>query len=142
MVDREGMVCGFLFLLVVAGYTSVAAIVIAEKDKDDNCIRGKRGGIDVADWLLGQGILGTIECFIFFVSAVMSENYLDAARVLRAAWALIGDIFGLIWIIWGIVIISTNENSDCIYDGTRVGIFSLVLIVLQFVVLCCKRCFR
>lgn len=136
MVGREEkgvIICVLSFLLVVGLCTSIASIVIAEQDKDDSCIRGNRGGIDVADWLLGQGIFGIISCDVYVVGLILvCVNSFDAAQFLGIGWVILSGLFGVMWMIWGIVIVSTNENNKCIADGTRVGVYSLVLIALQF----------
>lgn len=138
--DKGVIISALTFLLVCGICISVSSVVIAVQDKDDDCIRGNRGGIDIADWLLGQGIDGLIACVIYIVCiTLVCADSTEAAKFVGITWFVLNVLFGIIWTIWGIVVISTNENNKCIDDGTRIGVFSLVLIILQFIGLFCSR---
>lgn len=142
VAGREQDKCNAFFTMCVFSVVDLVcglvATLVALSDEDDACIEGSRGGLTIAQWLLGVGILNLVgfSVCVALASMICCDKVREADATYRH-WLKIGLGFGITWSIWGIIVMSTHENSSCVADGARVGLVPLVLLLLSYCVCPC-----
>lgn len=119
------MVCVSMFVLALA----IPSVIFAIEDEDSACQKGTRGGLNLSDWLKGFGLEKIILTGVLYVSLALGLAH--EALLIPGFIAIIADIFfTVIWWIWGVVILATNENNKCVAQGKSMGVMAIINLVL------------
>jgi len=113
---------------------AILSLIIAFQEENDHCQKGKRGGLILSDWLKGA----TIELLVYTVFVVimigglvccMRNNNHKAVMgisIVVAVVMYIHILFEICWFIWGMVLLVTPQNSQCITKTTTLGVFAVI----------------
>ena len=131
--DWMGVLFGILASLPVAIFTlglGIPTLIFAFSEENDSCQKGTRGGLTLSDWSKGAGFNLALSTLIMMIA--LSLN-LATKRKGPAQFSLIllgfGLVFTVMWEIWGIVVIATAENNQCVADGSGMAIMAIINIV-------------
>lgn len=120
------MFCVSLFVLAL----NIPLLYYGFEDEDSTCVQGERGGIDLPTWnkIVGmEKVVLTLFLYISLIIASLGGEFM----LIGVSIALILDIFWhVIFWIWGVVIISTNENNSCVSDGKGMAVICIIWLVL------------
>lgn len=130
---------------------SIASITIGVQYHNHPCQEARKSGLILSEWLLGQGVFKMIVVVVmsgFLGFIYRKSRTLDAFGVFdcvctqRALFAilitmLLDIVFTIIWLIIGIMVISTEENTTCIDRNIHLAVLSLINIILMGVFSAC-----
>jgi hypothetical protein len=107
------IVLGF-FLVVPLSITSI----VLSQTKDSSCDVKDEMGLNVANWLLGQGIT-----ILVFWAALIVAFF---APAISLALIIVDTLFSTSWFVVGGIILF-RSNIDCINEGGTMIIYALVM---------------
>jgi uncharacterized YccA/Bax inhibitor family protein len=119
--------CLSLFVLGLA----IPTVYYGFADEDSTCQEGERGGLNLSDWCKGAGLSAiVVTAWIWimagFTLATNHEGFMIGALVVGIA-----DVFfWIMWWIWGVVILATNENNRCVAQGKGMAVMCIINLVL------------
>ena len=123
-------ICGLCVTSCFVIGLALPTIYYGFQEEDLQCQEGERGGLNLSDWLKGSGISFIIITGFVIVTKIIVSIFNISKIFYFCTLVLIADIlFWIGWVIWGVIIISTKENSKCISQGTNIGILSIVNII-------------
>lgn len=100
-------------------------------DEDADCQRGERGGLNLSDWVKGQGLTTIIMVgWIWLMSLILIVTDNDTVMVPFVFVIVLDILFAFMWWIWGIVILATNENNRCVAEGKGMAIMCIINLVI------------
>jgi hypothetical protein len=117
------MFCASIFVLGLAIPTTYYGFA----DEDSTCQEGERGGINLSDWVKGAGLSAICVTGWVWAMAGLAVATEHEAFVISGIVVCILDIFFWIaWWIWGIVVLTTNENNTCVSDGKGMAVMAII----------------
>ena len=127
-----GVLCGMCIISVVVLGTAFPATLYGFGDEDASCQKGTRGGINLSDWLKGFGMEKIFIVVLACISLAFSQCC-QAFTYIGGTISVIDILFTIAWAIWGIVILATGENNDCVAEGHEMAIMAIIDIILCWV---------
>jgi len=132
-----GPIIGLLICVsVVQLVMIIVCYVYAFQDQHDDCQDGKRGGINLFEWCVGEASAALITLVLLWVvvgvSVCVNTDPTGGVFIILTLSA----IFSTIWNIWGIVVLSTNENNQCVAEGKPFAIVAIVYIAISLLTSC------
>jgi hypothetical protein len=118
--------CVSLFVLGLA----IPTVYYGFEDEDSTCQEGERGGINLSDWVKGAGLSSiAITAWVYIMAALAAMT--DSAVFIGAGiGVLIADIFfWIVWWIWGVVVLATSENNNCVAQGKGMAVLAIINLV-------------
>lgn len=114
----------------------LGGLIVAILDREAECQKGTRAGLTLSDYLLGQSIWAFIQLLLILAVTVTYEAsttnhgtfYDDIFYFFRFTYAVSEFARWIFWIV-GVVVLWTDENRDCVTEGTRLGVFTLISLV-------------
>ena len=104
--------------LILAGLS----IYFGVEGKNNSC---QHGTLLLGRWLVGSGlslIMISVICNILFLCGMEASSSLYNSLIADAlAWTG--------WWIWGVTIISNPVNKNCLYQGTGLGVMTMVVLL-------------
>jgi hypothetical protein len=119
--------CVTIFMMGLA----IPTVYYGFEDEDSLCQEGERGGLNLSDWVKGAG-LSTIVLTIWvwvmagFTALTDHQGFMIAGMVV----AIADVFFWIIWWIWGVVILATNENNKCVAQGKGMAVMCIINLVM------------
>lgn len=98
------------------------------EDEDDQCQKANRIGMVLSDWAKGAGLSGLIVAVFNLIVSALPKNHIKS--IVAGVFTIFDIIFVIIWWIFGVIILATNENNDCVSDGTGMAVTSIIWLVL------------
>jgi hypothetical protein len=94
-------------------------------------------GLNISDWLLGQGIAGVV-LIIFSLIAVISMIFdLSFSKIFSLFVLLLTGIFCFCWFIVGAIVLF-RSNISCIHIGVPVACYAVFLWAFLAFNMCCS----
>lgn len=117
--------CISLFVLAL----NIPLVYYSFQDEDSTCVQGERGGIDLPLWGKLVGLEKCVLTGFLYICLLLSAFGADF-MMYGASVALIVDVFWhiMFWI-WGVVIIATNENNLCVKEGKGMAVTCIIWLV-------------
>lgn len=112
---------------------NIALIAVAVDESDEPCQEGLRGGIDLSTWAIVWGAENIAIVLVF----VLAYGFKRQAELVIAAVA--HYLFAFTWVIWGIVVLATNENNNCVASSNPLAIMCIIACALSLWTICLKR---
>lgn len=119
-IDIYSIVCSSVILVSLG----VSSLVIGIVNEYNECQHSTRGGLTLSDWNKIVGIEKLVTVFTTFLLIVFLKKSIDVGSVTAIVLLFLEQILCVILYVWGIVLVSTNENNSCV--GTDMGVFSIV----------------
>jgi len=129
------------FVATIVAFTCISMFIVGLAiptvyygfhDEDATCQHGTRGGLDLSEWTKGMGLEKLVYILMMYVFLGLTFiNEIFAVVVLCTV--VLDIIFSSIWLIWGIVILATNENNSCVAEGKGMAVMAIINIVLTLV---------
>ncbi len=130
MTDKQ-FVAGVYGLSYVISITmGVVALVYGFADDEDPCQEGRRGGLNLSDMTKGYGFRILIGIHLLGVVLCLSDSLFVIVMGLTS-------VFDFIWMVWTIVVLSTNENNNCVAQGSDMAIICIIYAAFSFMFFCC-----
>lgn len=109
----------------------IPSIYFGFTEENDACQEGLRGGINLSDWLKIFGLekLG-LNAFLFLT--ILFAFMLESIEIMICGMVslLLDSLFNIAWWIWGVVIVATAENRNCVAQGSALGVMAIVNLAL------------
>jgi len=138
-IEFTGFLCGIIFLTFAFLGLSIPALIIGSSNSDDPCMHGKRGGVNLSDWLILYGIEKIVTYVLFMLSSLLI--FIDEFLLIVPSIILYLDtIFQFTITIFGIVLLSTNENNNCVSSGSDLAIMTIIIITIGTCISCVNSC--
>jgi len=122
-----GMICNSIGILVLASLTVYYGFV----DEDSTCQEGDRGGINLSDWCKGAGlsaIVVTVWMWLMVGFTLLTDN--GVFMMVLMCTSVADGLFWIIWWIWGVVLLATSENNDCVGQGKGIAVMCIINLVI------------
>lgn len=95
------------------------------------CQEGTRGGINLSDWTKGAGLSAIAVTAWVWIMATLSAITGSGNFLIVMTGVLTADtFFWIVWWIWGVVILATNENNQCVVEGKGMAIMAIINLVI------------
>lgn len=115
----------------------VGGLIVAIMDRDDECQKGTRAGLTLSDYLLAQSIWALFQMVLVLALIVTLEaSSTNHGTFYNKVFGCTGILFAVsevarfaFWVV-GLVILCTNENNECVAEGNRLGVFTLVSLIV------------
>lgn len=119
--------CTALFVLAI----NLPLLLLAIEDEGASCMEGTRAGLNLELWAKIVSLEKICLTFYLFISFLLFLKTQKEILVGTMGVLLILDLlFTVMMSVWGIVILATNENNDCVAEGKGVAVMSIIWIVL------------
>lgn len=129
------IVLGIAYALTLPVISLVFSIIY----QDEPCMKVDIIGLDIAEWLFIIGIMGIVITCIFIAIRILSGCCADLAPLINVILNIISFIY--------IVIISSitaaiffRSSLECLHQGTAIGIFTLIYLIIMWLSLLCTFC--
>ena len=100
-------------------------------DEDSTCQKGERGGLNLSDWCKGTGLSAIIVTVWIWIMTGFTALTQHRVFMISAMTVAVADVFfWIIWWIWGVVILATNENNKCIVQGKGMAVMCIINLVM------------
>jgi len=115
--------CASIFVLGLA----IPTIYYGFEGEDSTCQEGTRGGINLSDWVKWEGLSAVVVTAWAWIISIMSlatkwEGFMTVGIIVL----IIDMLFWLMWWVWGVVILATNENNNCVADGKGMAVIAII----------------
>jgi hypothetical protein len=129
--DIAAIMCTlFCVSLFVLGL-SIPTVYYGFEDENSTCQEGTRGGLDLSDWVKGAGLSSIIITAWVWIMAALAAFTEKEVFIGAAIGVLVADIFlWIMWWIWGVVILATNENNNCVAQGKGMAVMAIINLVM------------
>ena len=129
-----GMILILVFSTVCAIIYSSFFIHYAYKDKDHSCQIGTRGGINLSDWGIIGGSISianiVVSWIIILLTMYVGEDPFTSCPT--KVWYSLYRMYMLIWYVWGVVILATNQNNQCVVEGIPIACMAIISVANYF----------
>ena len=128
--EFSSVVCTLVCIAVFQAGFIIPTLYFAYMDENSSCQEGTRGGINLSDWnkIFGFEKAGLNVAMMIAAPVVVYGNELF---VYVPATALFLDFFfNIIWWIWGVVVVATNENNNCVEEGKGMAVMAIINLAL------------
>ena len=125
----SSLACPILLLVGMAGGSIHFSLV----DRDSSCQEGYRAGLLLHEWLMVWGVVPIVMVGVMISHGLYINVVPRVAPVVRYIYIgipVLYAIYACIWTIMGIVILSTNENNNCVAQGKGMAVMSIIDIAI------------
>lgn len=110
----------------------VAAIVVSQDYKENDCQQVDLIGINLSDWFLGYGCAtlanGCIMATLILSALYCFRHKAEIFSPIMIAFMVIFGMFLFIYTVIGVVILF-RSSLECFLDGTTIGVFVFIVTV-------------
>ncbi len=101
-------------------------------DEDSTCQRGARAGMTLSTWVKFSGVFYLIIPIAYTYLLVVTTNSAPAYKLAQALVSVIRihNLFRFVWLVIGVVIISTKENSQCVVEGQGMAVMAIIWLLV------------
>jgi hypothetical protein len=132
--DDFNLVTLICITLLVIGLNT-PCLYYAFQDEDSTCQEGTRGGLILSTWLKVAGFSDIVLIgSLWIIIIILACKDIDPGAIITIL-IIVGAIFKIIWFVWGIVVISTNENNRCVSDGKGMAVMAIIWLCLSWDIL-------
>lgn len=130
-------VCGTILSLTLG----IVAVFYASEEEDHECQKGTRANLNLSEWLKIRGLLTVCTVILYWIIVILlfcCRRPPQWLKIFEITYVISIGLCDLILGIIGVVILSTNENNNCVAVGASIAIITIIYIVFS----CLSLCFR
>jgi hypothetical protein len=108
----------------------VPSLYFGYMDEDSTCQEGTRGGLNLSDWNKGFGLEKIAVNSALYLTAIL-VIFLHEKFIMFGFCSVMFDFFfNIAWWIWGVVLLATPENRNCVAEGKGMAVIAIVDLIL------------
>ena len=129
-----GALCGYICVATFVLALAIPTLYFGFADEDATCQHGTRGGLTLSDWNKGAGLSLVIITAIIPVGAVLAVLSNHDSFV-AALMAILGAdlLFSIVWWVYGVVILATAENRECVAEGKGMAVTAIIYLAMSWI---------
>ena len=125
------IICTFVCVFLIQLGLIIPSLYFGYLEEYDDCQLGTRGNINLSDWnkIFGFEKLGFNFVFGFFGGLVILTG-IESMLFFPGLCLFVDVVFNFMWWIWGVILLSTKENRDCVADEKGIAIAAIINLIL------------
>lgn len=130
MSDKAVIGCLVFCVAAMVLSINIPLIYYGAQEQDSICVEGTRGGLDLPTWCILTGATNVGVFGFCLILAFCMPFFEQVSMYLSVTFVVLSTIFNAIMWVWGIIILATNENNNCVAQGENMAIAAIVWLVL------------